>query len=258
MVDTTVPGISGATLSGHRIIVTGGSSGIGAATALKCVSEGARVSIVARSPESLSAVVDQAADFPGDIRPVQVDISGPSGARAAVQEAADNFGGVDAVVHSAGLYLLGNLVDGEYEDWRAMFGLNVLAVLAVSQAAIPHLVDSGSGDIVAIGSIGGKRVARPTSAVYSATKYALSAVVEGLRMEMRPYGVRVSHVLPGVVKTGLGKGTRDPQLVQGVRDKQNEHGIRPGSIADTVAFVLGSPRDVSLNEVVVMPTSQDF
>lgn len=238
-------------LGGRRVVVTGASSGIGESAARLCAAKGARVAAVARRADRLQRLAEEVA-----IVPVVADLTAPEGPAEAVAEAVEQLGGIDVLVNSAGVYLLGGLADGRPTDWRRMFDINVLSVLGISQAALPHLRKSPAGHIVNVGSIGGRRVARTSTAVYSATKFALYAISEGMRQELHPLGVRVTVVAPGVVRTEMGVGTADPDLLAQVQAKQAAIGIAPDAVARAIVYALSEPPDVAVSELVVLPTAQ--
>ena len=238
-------------LVGRRVVVTGASSGIGESTVRQCTALGARVAAVARRGERLQQLADELG-----IVPVVVDLATPGGSATAVATAAKGLGGIDILINNAGVYLLGGLADGRPADWRRMFDLNVLSVLEMSQAALPYLRESHCGHIVNVSSVGGRRVARTSTAVYSATKFALNAISEGMRQELHPKGVRVSVVSPGVVRTELGVGTADEELLAQLQAKQAAMGIGPDAVARAIAYVLSEPPEVAVYEMVVMPTAQ--
>ncbi|WP_456598592.1 SDR family oxidoreductase [Blastococcus sp. SYSU DS0616] len=238
-------------LAGRRVVVTGASSGIGESTVRLCVAQGARVAAVARRGDRLRRLADELG-----VVPVVADLAAPGGPGTAVAAAAEGLDGIDVLVNNAGVYLLGGLSDGRPADWRRMFDLNVLSVLETSQAALPYLRESARGHVVNVSSVGGRRVARISTAVYSATKFALYAISEGMRQELHPAGVRVSVVSPGVVRTELGVGTADEELLAQVQAKQAAMGIGPDSVARAIAYVLAEPPEVAVFEMVVLPTAQ--
>lgn len=238
-------------LAGRRVVVTGASAGIGESTARRCIAQGAQVAGIARRADRLQQLAGETG-----LVPVAADVADPDGATAAVSEAAERLGGIDVLVNNAGVYLLGGLEDGKVDDWRRMFEVNVLSALAVSQAALPHLKASSMPHVVNVSSVGGRRVARVSTAVYSATKFSLHAISEGMRQELHPQGIRVTVVSPGVVQTELGVGTGDPVLLAEVQAKQAAIGIPPDAVARAIVYALTEPPEVAVFEVVVLPTAQ--
>lgn len=243
---TTLP------LQDRKVLITGASSGIGAAAAKTCASQGARVVGVARRADRLRGL-----EVECGILPVQADLSDDRQARAAIVRGADALGGLDVVVNCAGLYLLTSIEDAEQEDWRRMFAVNVLSVLSTTQAALPYLRESASGHIVNISSLGGQRVARTTTSIYSATKYALNALTEGMRLEFRAYGIRVTSISPGTVCTEMGTGTRDEQLLAELQARQAATGIAAQVVANSIVHTLTQPADVEISDLVVRPRAQE-
>jgi NADP-dependent 3-hydroxy acid dehydrogenase YdfG len=238
-------------LDGKRVLITGASSGIGQATSRRFAAEGARVAGVARRAAPVEAL---AAEIGGVA--IVGDISRPDGARTAVEAAIVELGGLDVLVNNAGLYLLAPLSDADPADWQRMFETNVLGVLYCTQAALPALRAAPSADIVNINSFGGKRVGRSTTAVYSATKYALNALTDGFRLELAETDIRVTSVAPGVVVTELGRGTQDQTLLDTVREKQRSIGLDPDVIAQQIVHAVGQPREVAIHEILVLPHAQ--
>jgi NADP-dependent 3-hydroxy acid dehydrogenase YdfG len=238
-------------LHGKRVLITGASSGIGQATARLFAADGARVACVARRAEPLEALATEIGGVP-----VVGDISQPQSAKAAVDEAVAALDGLDVLVNNAGLYLVAPLSDADPGDWQRMFDTNVLGVLYCTQAALPALRAAPTADIVNINSFGGKRVGRSSTAVYSATKYALNALTDGFRLELADTDIRVTSVAPGVVATELGRGTQDPTLLDIVREKQQRIGLDADVIARQIVHVVKQPPEVAVHEILVMPHAQ--
>lgn len=239
-----------AELAGRRVLVTGASSGIGAATARACAAAGARVAIVARRAEQL-------ADLAEEISAVAcpADLSDEDAARSAVDGCVDALGGLDGLVNNAGVMLPSPISEGRIDDWRTMIDVNVLGLLVVTHAALGHLRAAERADIVNISSLSGRRVPNPAAAVYAATKFAVHAVTEGLRQELHDDGVRVTVVAPGLVDSGLFEGQEHEAAAQ-LRDATERIGLSPEDVAREVVGVLARPPHVLLREVVVSPTAQ--
>lgn len=253
----TQEGAGVTTLDGRRILVTGASSGIGAAIARACAAEGAAVACVARRKDRIEDLATRI----GGIA-VPADLTDDDHARAAVARAAEELGGLDGVVNNAGVMLLAPVATGDPADWRRMFDLNVLALLVVTQAALPHLraaIDQGGGhgDIVNISSMAGRRVAGASGGVYAGTKFAVHAISEGLRQEVHRDGVRVVVISPGFVETELGAGISHTPTRERVARMQREIGLEPGAVARQVVRALSEPPNVLLTEIALLPTAQD-
>lgn len=183
-------------LDGKVALITGASSGIGEATALALSEAGAAVAIAARRTDRLEGL---ARKLSGRHAVVELDVTDEDACRAAVQRTVDELGGLQIVVNNAGVMLLGPIVDADTTDWSRMIHTNVLGLMHVTHAALPHLLEGG-GDVVNVSSVAG-RVARAGSGVYNASKWAVNAFSESLRQEVTARGVRITLVEPGGHRT---------------------------------------------------------
>lgn len=238
-------------LDGRRVLVTGGSSGIGAATARAIAHAGGHVAVLGRDDERVAAVAAAT-----DGLPVVADVTDLDGLPVAIDEAASGLGGLDAVVHAAGVMVAGTVAGTEPRRWREMFDVNVIGVLAVSRAALPWLRQARAPSIVTISSMSGRRIARAEGGVYAASKAAVHAVGETLRRELAPHSVRVTTVAPGFVRTPLADGWPAGELRDFYRSRMTEVGLDPGAVADAVVHVLAQPAGVTIVEYAVLPTAQ--
>ena len=240
-------------LRDRRVLITGASSGIGAATARTLAQAGAHVALLARRGDRLDRL---AAEL--DAVPVVADLSEPEQIAPAVDRAAERLGGLDALVNNAGTFLLGMVGDGSLQSWRTMLDVNVMGLLAVTRAAIPHLRSSSgpSRAIVNVSSMGGRRVAQPAQGVYAGTKHAVHAISDGLRAELHADRIAVTVIAPGFVHTNLGAGIEDPAVRENMRRGQCEQGLRPEDVAAQIAHVLAAPPEVSLVEVALISMRQ--
>ncbi|MEQ3549243.1 SDR family NAD(P)-dependent oxidoreductase [Pseudonocardia nematodicida] len=231
-------------LAGRRVLVTGASAGIGESTARALAARGARVALLARRADRLAEL---AAELPGAVA-VPADITDDDAAGAAVERAAAALGGLDALVNAAGVFHGGPVVGEEPTtpaQWRDMFALNVVALLVVTRAAAPHLRASDRDPaVVNVSSMSGRRVPGAAGAVYAASKHAVHAVSDGLRMELAPDGVRVTTVAPGFVRTGIVDGWPDGELRERYTERLETVGLDPAVVADAVLHVMGSPAQV--------------
>jgi NADP-dependent 3-hydroxy acid dehydrogenase YdfG len=249
-------------LDGTAALITGASSGIGAATAEELARLGAAVALVARRTDRVEELAAKIRADGGNALAITADVTSEEQARAAVQRAVDEFGRLDTLINNAGLMLLGPAVGAPLGDWQRMVDLNVLGVLYTAHAAIPHLLDAAAGsprqvaDLVNISSVAG-RVARGGSAVYNATKHAVGAFSEALRQEITRRHVRVSLIEPGAVETELvSHNTEAVQSRHAERFAQTRK-MDAADIAETVAFIVTRPWHVAVNEVLIRPTEQD-
>lgn len=234
-------------LQNRRAIVTGASSGIGAATARALAAAGAEVVLVGRDPGRLAAV---AAQCPRS-RSVALDVRDA----AAVQAALGGIG-ADLVVNNAGMALgAEKLPEGDPAEWAVVVDTNLKGVLHVLRATLPAMVAAGRGDHVLLGSVAGRQV-YPGGNVYCATKHAVRALYEAQRLDLAGSGVRVSTVDPGMVETGFstvrfrGDAERARAVYQGMTP------LAPEDVADAILWVVTRPPHVNVGEVVLWPTDQ--
>ena len=250
-------------LAGTVALVTGASSGIGEATARALAEAGAAVSLVARRRERLETLADALRGEGGSALVVEADITQESEARAAVDRTVRELGRLDTLVNNAGVMLLGPIVDAPVEEWERMVAINQLGLLYVSHAALPHLLQAAAtgerrvADIVNVSSVAG-RVARSGLGVYNMTKFGVVAFGESLRQEITARHVRVSTVEPGVVATELTDHVR-PEIREGATKRFREiEQLESADVADAIAYIVTRPRHVSINELLVRPTMQDW
>ncbi|HVS09788.1 MAG TPA: SDR family NAD(P)-dependent oxidoreductase [Planctomycetota bacterium] len=234
-------------LDGRLALVTGASSGIGAATARALHAAGARVVLAARRAERLEAL---ARELPGS-EPLELDVRDAARVRSALE--GRDF---DVAVANAGLALgLGPLQDGDPEDWSVMLDTNVKGLLHVVRAVVPRMLERGRGDVVVLGSVAGRQV-YPGGNVYCATKHAVRALYEAMRLDMAGKGLRFTTVDPGLVETEFslvrykGDAERAKQVYQGLEC------LRPADVADAILYALTRPPHVNVGEIVLWPTDQ--
>jgi NADP-dependent 3-hydroxy acid dehydrogenase YdfG len=245
-----------AELSGKVVAITGGSSGIGEATAVALARAGASVVLGARRKDRIDALADRIGADGGTAAAIEVDVADEAQARAFVEGAKERFGSLDVLVNNAGVMLLGPVEAGEPDDWRRMVDVNLLGLLYCTHAALPIMREQGAGDIVNISSIAG-RFARAGSAVYNLTKFGVNAFSEGLRQEVTEGGIRVIVVEPGFVDTELQSHNKGQVLdaIEGMRDQIGEV-LRAQDIANGIVYAVSQPQHVSVNEVLIRPTRQ--
>jgi NADP-dependent 3-hydroxy acid dehydrogenase YdfG len=251
------------TLDGTGALVTGASSGIGAATAIALAGQGAHVALVARRRDRLDAVGTAIRERGGEALVIEADIADRDQASRAVGRAVAALGRLDTVVNNAGIMLLGPALDSRLEDWEQMIALNLLGSLYVTHAALPHLVAAAGSsprevaDLVSISSTAG-RVARPGAGVYALTKFGIAAFSESLRQEMVAQRVRVSVVEPGTVDTELVTHVREDIREAAQRQVDSIQPLAPADIADAVVYIVTRPARVALNEVLVRASAQTW
>ncbi|WP_329310586.1 SDR family NAD(P)-dependent oxidoreductase [Streptomyces sp. NBC_01262] len=249
-------------LTGTVALVTGASSGIGAATARELAGQGAAVALVARRKDRLEDLADDIAKAGGTALAVEADITDRARAEAAVQRTVEHFGRLDTLVNNAGLMLLGPVVGADAEDWDRMIAVNVQGLLHTTHAALPHLLKAAEegprrvADIVNISSIAG-RVAWNGYGVYNLTKFGVNGFTESLRQEVTRRHVRVGVLEPGGVDTELGSHN-GPEVRDAMIDPfyETTEVLAPEDIADGVAYMVTRPRHASVGELWIMPTDQ--
>lgn len=243
-------------LDGKVALVTGASSGIGEATAIALAAEGAAVAIGARRVDRLEALQRKLAADGGRVHALALDVTDESACRDAVERSRAELGGLDIVVNNAGVMLLGRILGADTEDWRRMINTNVLGLMYMTSAVLPHLVEQGSGDIVQVSSVAG-RIARLGSGVYNASKWAVNAFSESLRQEVTERGVRVTLIEPGAVATELTDHITDEQVRQETKQwVAGMRSLRSEDIAAAIVYAVTQPPHVSVNEIMVRPTDQ--
>lgn len=238
-------------LDGRRILVTGASSGIGEAVARAATEAGARVALLARRAERVKALAER---LPGAVALV-ADVNDPPTVQAEVERGANALGGLDAVVNNAGIMLDGQPSETDPDTWRTMVDTNVLGLLAVTRAAVPFLRDSVGPSIVNVSSMAGRYVPLAGSGVYSATKHAVHALGDALRLELQVQGVRVTTFAPGFVATDLTSTWPEGRPLE--RWKENaRRGLSAEAAAACVVHILSMPPEVTVIEYAVTATTQ--
>jgi NADP-dependent 3-hydroxy acid dehydrogenase YdfG len=250
-------------LYGAAALITGASSGIGAATAHRLAREGAAVALVARRRSRLDRVVDDINSAGGSAVAIEADITEPERADDAVQRTLDRLGRLDILVNNAGIMLLDSALHTAIEEWDRMISLNVAALLHVTHAAVPHLIYAAStsprqvADLVNVSSTAG-RVARPGSSVYNLTKFGLNGFTESLRQELLSEHVRVSVVSPGTVDTELLSHVSDAVRDAARWPAGRIEALRPEDIADAIGYIVTRERRVAVNEMLVRASDQTW
>jgi clavulanate-9-aldehyde reducatase len=244
-------------LAGRTALVTGASSGIGRATALALAEAGARVAVGARRRDPLVALAARIEEVGAGALPLDLDVTDEAACRRAVEQTVEELGGLDILVNNAGLMLLGQVEGADTEDWRRMVDTNLLGLMYMTHAALPHLLER-RGSVVQLSSSSG-RVARPGSAVYSASKFAVNAFSESLRQEVTARGVRVIVVEPGVVETELRDHITDPAAKERITAAAaSVRQLQPEDIAAAVTYAVSQPEHVAVNELFIRPVDQTW
>jgi NADP-dependent 3-hydroxy acid dehydrogenase YdfG len=236
--------------TGRVAVVTGASSGIGAATARALAANGYRVALLARRADRIGALADELGDA---AIAIEADVTDRDSLVAAAQRVDTELGGADVLVNNAGVMLLAPFTSEQRAEQRQMVEVNLLGAMTATEVFLDQLRDGG-GDLVNISSVAG-RTARAGNAGYAATKWGLNGWSEALRQELQP-DVRVIVVEPGAVATELPDHITHAQTREGVEQMYATTAITADDIAQIIAFAVAQPRSVSLNEILVRPTAQ--
>jgi NADP-dependent 3-hydroxy acid dehydrogenase YdfG len=249
-------------LNGTVALVTGASSGIGAATAIELAQHGAKVAVAARRRDRLTDLAARIADVGSEALVLETDVTVEDEARAAVAATTERFGRLDTVVANAGVMLLGPIEDAPVQEWERMIDLNIRGLLFTAHAALPHLLAAAAdaprrvADLVLISSVAG-RVARSGSGVYNLTKHGVGAFGESLRQEVTRRHVRVSLVEPGAVATELSSHIREEVRQATMSRFEGVERMQAEDIADAIGYIVTRPRRVAINELLIRPTEQE-
>jgi NADP-dependent 3-hydroxy acid dehydrogenase YdfG len=235
------------------IAITGASSGIGEATALRLAEEGHHVVVGARREERLATLADKIRAVGGRVDTCRVDVTDRADMAAFVDGAVDRHGRLDVLVNNAGVMPISRLDALHVDEWDQMIDVNVRGLLYGIAAALPHFQRQQSGHFVNLASIGAHEVV-PTAAVYCGTKYAAWAITEGLRLEADP-SIRVTTVSPGVTESELADTITDTSTRDAMRTYR-AGAIPASAIADGIAYAIGQPVDVDVNELIIRPARQ--
>jgi NADP-dependent 3-hydroxy acid dehydrogenase YdfG len=233
------------------VLVTGASSGIGAAIAREIGGAGAKLVLGARRVDRLEALAGEIRANGGEVRVRSLDVTDRADVAAFVDAAREAFGRVDVIVNNAGIMPLSPMASLKVDEWDRMIDVNIKGVLYGIAAVLPGMVERRSGQIINIASIGALSVV-PTAAVYCATKYAVRAISDGLRQEHD--SIRVTCVYPGVVESELADTITDPAAAEAMRSYR-AIALTPDAIARAVRFAIEQPNDVDVSDIVVRPTA---
>jgi NADP-dependent 3-hydroxy acid dehydrogenase YdfG len=234
------------------ILITGASSGIGEAAALRLADDGHRLFVGARRTERLEALVERIRAAGGTASFQALDVTDSADVHRFVADAAKAYGGVDVMINNAGVMPLSALAEDKVDEWNQMIDVNIRGVLHGISAALPVMRAQGGGHVVNIASIGAHEV-EPTAAVYCATKFAVWAISEGLRKE-HGGDVRVTVISPGVTESELAESISDSEARDAMR-QYRALSIPASAIADAIAFAVGQPPEVDVNEIIVRPAA---
>jgi NADP-dependent 3-hydroxy acid dehydrogenase YdfG len=244
-------------ISGKVIVITGASSGLGEASARLLSAAGASVVLGARRADRIGSLADELTGRGGKALAVATDVVDREQVKALVDAGVRAFGRVDVMINNAGLMPQSLLERLKVDDWDRMIDVNIKGVLYGIAAALPHMKEQKSGHIINVSSVAGHKVG-PGSAVYAATKHAVRALSEGLRQEVKAYNIRTTVISPGAVATELPDSVSDPDVGARIRGFYAQVAIPADSFARAVAFAIGQPDEVDINEILFRPTRQEY
>ncbi|MGF6533719.1 NADP-dependent 3-hydroxy acid dehydrogenase YdfG [Paraburkholderia sp. GAS206C] len=244
-------------IEGKVVVITGASSGLGEATARHLSAQGAIVVLGARRVDRIQSLAEELIDKGGKALAMATDVTRHDDVKALVDAAVQTFGRVDVMLNNAGLMPHSPLERLKIDDWNQTIDVNIKGVLYGIAAALPHMKQQKSGQIINVASVAA-RIVRPGSAVYAATKSAVLMISEGLRQEVKPYGLRTTILSPGAVATELPNSITEPDIAGFISKFYEEIAIPAESFARAVAFAISQPPEVDVNEILFRPTRQEI
>lgn len=242
------------TIKGKVVAITGASSGIGAAIALTLAKQGAKVVLGARRKDLLEQLATKIIDEGGQATYAIVDVKKRHDLTNFVKQACDRYGKLDAIINNAGIAQLSRIDDLDVEGWEEMIDVNLKGVLYGFAAALPIFRRQGYGHIINIISTAGIKIV-PLQGVYAGTKNAVRTIAEAFRQESDG-NIRITGISPGVVKTDLASGMKNPAIQTAIAGNMEQLAISPDAIANAVSYALQQPADVEVGDIVIRPAAQ--
>ena len=238
-------------LTGRVVLITGASSGIGAATARALARCGCRLTLAARSTDKLAALAEELGP---DALAVPADVTSGADAARMVEQTLARFGRIDVLFANAGIYIRGPIGETGPDDWARLLDININGVLRGFHAVLPHMTAQKSGDILVTSSISGFEDL-PGEPVYSASKHAVQGLVHTLRRQVAPSGLRVMSLAPGMVANELWGITDEAEIARRVADRSC---LRSEDVAEAAVFMLSQPPHVTVRDLLLLPQGQDI
>ncbi len=240
------------------VVITGASSGLGESTAKLLACRGAKVVLGARRKDRIDSVVRDIAAAGRTAIGFSVDVTKRAQVEALIEQAVRAFGRVDVIVNNAGIMPIAPINLLKVDEWDQQIDVNIKGVLYGVAAVLPQMRKQGSGHIINIASVFGIKVFAPGGTVYCATKSAVRALTEGLRMELHSENIRCTMISPGAITSELQNSTSDPSSAEFLKQLYEKIGIPADSVARAIHYAIEQPADVEIDEVVLRPTAQDF
>lgn len=241
------------TIKDKVIVITGASSGIGKATTELLAKSGARLVIGTRREDDLKEIADE---FPkGQIIYQKTDVTDRASVKSLVGYAATHYGRVDVLYNNAGLMPISELADLKVDEWDRMIDTNIKGVLYGIAAVLPIMIRQKHGHIITTDSVAG-HVVHPGTAVYAGTKYAVQAIMDGLRQEQVANNIKTTMISPGAVNTELFSTISDEKTRAQIEKDEKENGLDAEDVARAVAYAIDQPDKVAINEILLRPRSQ--
>ena len=244
-------------IEGKVVVITGASSGLGEATARHLSAQGATVVLGARRTDRIESLAAALSASGGKALAITTDVTHCDQVKRLVDAAAQTYGRIDVMINNAGLMPQAPLERLKIDEWERMIDVNIKGVLYGIAAALPHMKRQKAGHFINVSSVAGHKVGQGF-AVYAATKYAVRALSEGLRQEVKPYNIRTTVISPGAVATELPNTATDPDSADRVRKFYADVAIPADSFARAVAFAISQPEEVDINEILFRPTRQEL
>lgn len=239
------------------VVITGASSGMGAAAARHLAAKGASVVLGARRSDRIDTLAAEITEAGGKATAVTTDVTKPEDLKDLVDAAVKTYGRIDVLINNAGVMPLSPMDRLKVDEWDRMIDVNLKGVLYGIAAALPHMKERKSGHIINLSSVAGHKIFGG-SAVYSATKSGVRVISDGLRQEMAPHNIRVTIISPGAVKTELLEHISEQDIQKANQDYVGQVGVPAETFARLVAFAISEPEDVGINEILFRPTAQEL
>ncbi|HZY46429.1 MAG TPA: SDR family oxidoreductase [Candidatus Bathyarchaeia archaeon] len=257
MPETLVETVFRNNIEGKVVVITGASSGLGEAAARLLSTQGASVILGARRADRIQSLAKELTGHGSKALALETDVTDRDQVQRLVDVAVQKYGRIDVMLNNAGVMPQSPLERLRVDEWDRMIDVNIKGVLYGIAAALPHMKRQKAGHIINVSSVAGHKV-RPGATVYAATKHAVLAISEGLRLEVKPYNIRTTVISPGAVATELPNSTTDPETADRLNKFYADVAIPAESFARAVAFAISQPDDVDVNEILFRPTRQEL